>query len=267
MALKKTEATENDKKQNENKPEEIVMDAGMQQKLLDQINALEKRLTASENKATAPVSGGNEELISSLTKALNLRGGSTSDQFESIGYIDENTIDKDDILKKENYVRFYAHHASYVIVDDLRNGIPVQTPFKNPIKLDYTASKTVGAGRFEEREHMCVYTCKSKKEAEWLKQHSLYGLIFYSTDGDLVTIDAKKATQMASLMLNLNAQDKYQIIQQCKDNDIEMREDVQLMKMALANKLVGDISMREQKADENRIKQNVFEKEEFDKHH
>lgn len=267
MALKKTESTE--KAENKESEGEMKMDPGMQHKLLEQIQALELRLNEVDLKASAGSgnSGGSgtKELIEAFTKALDSRGGQ-SDQFDTSGYVSENTIDKDDILAKEDYVRFYAHVSTYIIVDDLRNGRPVQTPFKNDIKLDYTASTTIGSGKTQEREHMCVYTCKSKKEAKWLKEHSLYGIMFYSSGEGVVSVNSKKATQMATLMKNLMAQDKYQILEACKQHGIEMREDVSQMRMALANKMVEDVAVLEVRADENRIKEMVLEDEEFQKH-
>ena len=259
MAVIKSESPEENKKS----APAGIMSAEMQQKLLDQVSSMAEKLDALEKKNTESKSAdSSENLIRELTRALGNKG--SLDQLDATGYIDANLIDKDDILSEDEIVRFYAHVSTYVIVDDLRHGTPVRTPFGNVIKFEYIASKTSGSGKHKEIEHSCVYRCRSKKEAEWLKEHALYGTMFYSSGKDNMTIDGKKATRMALLMKNLMGLEKHQIMSMCQQNGIEMMEKVSDMRMALANKLSSDIMDREKEADGERVKEMLFTKKEFE---
>ena len=66
--------------------------------------------------------------------------------------------------------------------------------------FEHVGTKTTGVGKYKETEHSCVYNCKSKKEAEWLKDHSLYGVVFYASGGEghIMSVSSKKASKMAS---------------------------------------------------------------------
>ncbi len=260
MAVNKSESNEEPKKENSG-----TMTPEMQESLLKQVAAMAEKLEILEKKnQESPSVGNNDSLIRELIKSQSQK--STLEQLDNTGYLDTDLIDKNDILSDEEVVRFYAHVSTYVVVDDLRHGVPVRTPFGNVIKFEYVASKTSGAGKNKEIEHSCVYKCKSKKEAQWLKEHTLYGVMFYSSGSDGMTIDGKKATRMALLMKNLMSLEKHQILSMCQQNGIEMMEKVSDMRMALANKLSSDVLNREQEADEERVKEMLFEKKEFEAH-
>lgn len=258
MAVKKTE-----------KPEESGKSSGdgmsleMQQKMMDQMAAMAAKIDDLEKRNTTSVTP-DANVLQQLV--MELRKSGTVEQLDNTGYLDPSLIDKDDILEEKDYVRFYAHVSGYVVVDDLRNGIPIRTPYGNKIEFKYFGSKSSGTGRFEEREHISSYTCKSKKEAEWLRGHTMFGVKFFESAGEETSIDGKKAVKMATMMNNLMAQDKHTIIEMCRANDIPMMEDAQKMRLALANKLTEGMINQEKKADEERIKEMILESEEFKKH-
>jgi hypothetical protein len=263
MAITKSDKPEKDKNQ-----KEAGLSIEMQTELLNKMEAMTAKMEELEKKGPNNSPGGNKELIEAL-KSLKDNNDESKYNYESVdasGYLDPDRIDPKDILEGKDIVRFYAYKSNYVIVDDLRQGRAVQTPFKNKIMFDHMGTKTTGVGKHKETEHSCVYSCKSKKEAEWLKEHSLYNVTFYASGGAgaLMSISSKKATKMASLMSGLKAQDRYSIISMCQQHGIEMMEDANEMRIALANKLSEEIDLQEAKIDEEKVKEMLLTKKEFE---
>ena len=260
--------TKSDKPEKDKKPKEAGLSIEMQTELLNKMEAMTAKMEELENKGPNNSPGGNQELIDAL-KSLKDSGDDNKysyDKVDASGYLDPDRIDPKDVLEGKDIVRFYAYKSNYVIVDDLRQGRAVQTPFKNKIMFDHMGTKTTGVGKHKETEHSCVYSCKSKKEAEWLKEHSLYNVTFYASGGAgaLMSISSKKATKMASLMSGLKAQDRYSIISMCQQHGIEMMEDANEMRIALANKLSEEIDLQEAKIDEEKVKEMLLTKKEFE---
>lgn len=260
--------TKSDKPEKDKKPNEAGLSVEKQAELLSKMEAMTAKLEELEKKGANNTSGGNKELIEAL-KSLKDNGQEAKydyDEIDSMGYLDLNRIDPEDVLEGKDVVRFYAYKSNYVIVDDLRQGRAVQTPFKDKIMFEHVGTKTTGVGKHKETEHSCVYICKSRKEAEWLKGHSLYNVTFYASGGPgaLMSITSKKATKMASLMSGLKAQDRYSIISMCQQHGIEMMEDANEMRIALANKLSEDIDLQEAKIDEEKVKEMLLTKKEFE---
>lgn len=167
MSVKKTENTE------KTESKEATMSLEMQQEMMAQMKAMAAKIDELEKIKTTATSS-DSSAIQELVRELRKSG--TVEQLDNTGYLDPSLIDEDDILEEKDYVRFYAHVSGYVIVDDLRNGIPIRTPYGNKIEFKYFGSKSSGTGRFEEREHISSYTCKSKKEVEWIRSHTLFGV-------------------------------------------------------------------------------------------
>lgn len=228
--------------------------------LLEKMNQMSMKVDELEkNKST----GGNSELVEALK---SLKEGKTGyDEADASGYLNPDSIDPEDVLEGEDIVRFYAYKSNYVIVDDKRQGRSVQTPFKNVIMFDLVGVKTTGVGKHKETEHSCVYNCKSKKEAKWLKDHSLYGVAFYASGGvgHVMSVSSKKASKMAALMTSLKTQDRFSIINMCRQHDIEMTEDANEMRIALANKLSEQADSQEKAIDEQRVKEMLMTKKDI----
>ena len=260
--------TKSDKPEKDKKPKEAGLSIDMQTELLNKMEAMTAKLEELEKKGPSNSTGGNKELIEALKSLKDDNNDSkySYDKVDASGYLDPDRIDPKDILEGKDIVRFYAYKSNYVIVDDLRQGRAVQTPFKNKIMFDHMGTKTTGVGKHKETEHSCVYSCKSKKESEWLKDHSLYNVTFYASGGTgaLMSTSSKKASKMASLMSGLKAQDRYSIISMCQQHGIEMMEDANEMRIALANKLSEEIDLQEAKIDEEKVKEMLLTKKEFE---
>lgn len=228
--------------------------------LLTQLQAMQQEIKELKSKK---VETGSGDLSEELIKALKAMGGNAPQgaQPDGYSYMDESQIDPDDFLKEEDAVRFYAHVSTYVIVDDKRQGMSVRTPYGNTIKFEYEASRSIGQGKNEEREHFCVYKCQSKKELEWLRAHTLYRTIFHESAEAALDSSTGRAQKVASIMTNLMAQDKHTLINTCLRNGIEMMESVDMMRTAIANKMVDEIIAKEKASSEKVIREQIIEEE------
>ena len=254
--------TKSDNPEREDKNKEEGLSIKQQNDMRSKMEDMSAKMDEIEKRGN-PSSTGNQELIEAL-KGLN--GNKNSyDEADSSGYLNPDSIDPEDILEGDKIVRFYAYKSNYVIVDDKRQGRAVRTPFKNNIMFEHVGTKTTGVGKYKETEHSCVYNCKSKKEAEWLKDHSLYGVVFYASGGEghIMSVSSKKASKMASLMSGLKAQDRFAIVNMCKQHGIEMTEDANEMRIALANKLSEDADLQEKKTSENMVKEMLMIKKDI----
>ena len=192
----------------------------------------------------------------SLMKELveGLREKSDDEKFRGrdsyVGYQD---IDPKDVLKDP--VSFYAHKIGYVIVDDKRNGHNVSTPFKRDIVFKYQSTKKVGSGTEAMLHNISQYTCRSKKELEWLEAHTFYGSIFFSSHKEAMSVDARRAGKLARIMGVLNRMEVAKVINMADKNGISMSEDIGMLRIAIANKQANEELAREDQANALRVKE------------
>lgn len=253
--------SDNPEKEEKNKEKGLSIER--QNNLLNRMDEMSK--TIDELKKGGGNSNINKQLVEALKELKGDPSRSYDDAIDASGYLNLDSIDPEDVLEGADIVRFYAYKSNYVIVDDKRQGRYIQTPFKNGIMFEHVGTKTTGVGKYKETEHSCVYNCKSKKEAKWLKDHSLFGVAFYASGGDghIMSVSSKKASKMASLMNNLKTQDRFSIINMCKQHGIELTEDAGEMRIALANKLSEQVDSLEVSADEERVKEMLMTKKEL----
>lgn len=164
-------------------------------------------------------------------------------------YVDESKLDPDDVLPEGYEESFYSHDTGYVIVDDLRNGRPVRTPFGGVIEFKYQATRTVGTGKEVDLYNFSLYTCRSRKEAAWMKAHSYFGVKFFSKAESALGVDARKAARISKLMNNLRNQGQAQVVNMCKQHGIGLMDSVQDMRIAIASKIAEE-EMSKEKATE-----------------
>lgn len=127
--------------------------------------------------------------------------------------------DPTDALPKEEWVSFVSYMSFNVITSDLRNGVEVPAPIK-PIKFIYDSTKRIPRGKDTEMVHICVYTCRSKKELEWLRSHTCFGVTFFDNIKGTLADDAKLARKMANLIMSLRGMNIHELMAMAKNNDL-----------------------------------------------
>lgn len=174
-------------------------------------------------------------------------------------YVKHEDIDPEDLII--DGVPFYCHQVMYVIVDDKRNGHPVRTPFGNTIVFEYQSTRRVKNGKEERLHNISQYVSKSKKEVAWLKQHRGYGSIFFESHIDAMNVDGRKAAKLAKIMAVLQRSDTGKIIKLANQNGITPSQDVDMLRLSIANKQAENEIAAEDAANQIKLRNSIIEKE------
>lgn len=185
------------------------------------------------------IKGGNsnQDLIEAIK---SLKGEDVRD----MKYVPEQYIDEND--RMDEPAVFFCYKSGYLIVDDVRDGHPVKTPFGNRIWFKYEASKKRQKGKETNHIHIAKYSTYSKKEAEWLRSHSMFGVMFFDRLGEADDETAFKSALIATYYDAYRNANATQLITYCQEMGIEPKDDPQTMRIALAERRAVE-DMRNQK--------------------
>lgn len=242
---------ENEKKpsmNNESKPD-------IDQTLLQNtIRELTERLSKIESKNN---SGGGFD-VDALAKAIRDGNKTEIDKFGTGKFVRPEDIDKSDYM--EVGVDFFGYSVGYVIVDDKRMGHDVSTPFNNVIKFNYQASVRIKNGRNEDINNFSSYTSHSKKEVEWLREHSFYGVVFFEKTSQALNTDGFKAQKLVRHITTINNWDQHTVIQRCKERKVAITGDLKEMRIALAQILAEEDMVAEKQLNRQKATVNFEER-------
>lgn len=197
-------------------------------------------------------------------------GGMSADQFKQLieavkapdkrenlsikNFVDEKNIDPADFDEKG--MLFCAPSTGYVIVDDVRQGFSVMTPYGSAIIFEFNGQII---GRDSEGNQQlntfCSYLSKSKKEQEWLKEHRYFGLKFFESAKEAISTNAARAQKMMKYVDALIGQDAAQIFAQCKKYGLPISDDLRSMRVHLADKMIGEADYAEVHITKNLLKE------------
>lgn len=203
-----------------------------------------------------PKDESTKELITSLVKELKNKPDSEKYGGENF-YVKPEDIDRNDLI--EDGVTFFCHQVCYVIVDDIRQGFPIRTPFGNKILFKYQSTKKVGTGNETKLHNLSVYVSYSKKEVKWLNEHRGYGSIFFNSHVAAMSIDGKKAAKLARIMAVLQRMPVAGVIRMAGQNGIEPSEEIQTLRLSIANKQADDEIKRETESNAIKVKEALIE--------
>lgn len=198
-------------------------------------------------------------LVAEISKAVKTRPEAESLSVQK--FVEERDIDPDDYDKQG--VRFSAFGTGYVILDDLRAGFPVSTPFKNVLIFSYTGTRRGNRDERgkEELATFCSYVSHSKKEQQWLREHRLYGVKFFESSSSALSVNSEKSQMLARFVDSLEAQDQNQVLSQCHSYGIPISTNIRSMRVALAEKMVEKAYEARTKATEKMLAESFEEKE------
>lgn len=198
-----------------------------QKKELDELKELVGKLSKTHNESQS--SAGDSSVIETVIREM--RNKTDSEIYGERGekYVDEVDQDIEDVLTEG--VSFFAHQGGYVIVDDLRSGRKVATPFREPIIFNHFKTKMVGSGKDLSIENMCRYTSNSKKEVEWLRTSSFYGWKIFDDSKVVTSAHAKMATHISRFLTGARVMQKEQLFKACENLGIAMSTDIENMRL------------------------------------
>lgn len=187
----------------------------------------------------SPTTATSDEIANAIVKAQ--KQANTS-------YVEAVKIDPDDYL--DPAVVFVAHKCMFGIFDDKRFGQAVQPPVNKKIVFNHGSTKVERIGRETFVKPWCSYVCRSKKEAAWLREHSLYGIEFFDSMSSALTSDMKRAKLAADYVRNMEMQTKEGIIGHARKLNIPLGQDIShlrtLVALALAEKAIADEEVKKQ---------------------
>jgi hypothetical protein len=223
MALQ--EGEEQTGKENQNIPNDELLK--LVKKLTDKVDQLEQ-----DKVKNGPVLDAD-----AIVKIIEATRRETDKDLDYNAGIKVEDIPKDDW--EEKGVRFCAPFAGYCLVDDIRKGQRVILPYnKRFIFFEYGATRRMQQGKYEGVSVYSAYTSHSKKEIEWIRNHSKFGIYFYESSTEAMNADAQKAARLSRIMTVLNAYEMDSLLKRCKEYGVAMGEDAAVMRSHLAFKMM-----------------------------
>jgi hypothetical protein len=172
-------------------------------------------------------------MLETLTK-MNRKSDEEIYGYDGEKYVDKVDIDVDDML--ENPITFFCHRYGYVIVDDSKNGRRIRIPYnKKMIAFVNNYSRLIGHGREQDIEHISTYTCYSKKEADFLREHKMFNSMFFESYSAAKNVGNKEAMKMAKYINRIKDMDIYQVRKSCRENNIPTLESHDEARVMLAS--------------------------------
>lgn len=207
-------------------------------------DVLEVLLSKAKEKKSGTDKQGEDKFeyaIKKLTEAFENQGNSAN-KYLGGRPIDIHEIDSDDVLDVPAV--FFAHSVSYMIYDDRRNGRVISTPYRRPFKFKKVIRNvtTVPGSRTPVYLSISAVFVNSKKEVEWLKKHSLFGIKFFEKMGDAKDISAEMQDKLVSAWNIVSSFDEHSIVQRCAREGIVVDTmDMNEMRRRLAKKMASNM--------------------------
>lgn len=178
------------------------------------------------------------ELISAVSKASKERPD--EDKLNMVGFVDEKNIDPDDY--DEVGVMFCTYGMGYVIVDDVRQGYAVQTPYKNKIFFMFEGmTKTRDDRGREVLNNFSVYRSHSKKEQKWLREHKFFNSRFFETVAEAMKTNVDRAQKLVRFINIAMGMEQDSMVKNCRHYNVPLTNDTRGMRIALANKMLDAV--------------------------
>jgi hypothetical protein len=143
---------------------------------------------------------------------------------------------------------FFAHNATTAIYDDSRKGSTTQIPYGR-VKFEkwYRVHDTSGNSGKGVTTTMCVATVFSKSQAEYIRNHSLFGIKFFENIQEVRSISKDYNDRLVEAYNQVNRLTEHQLLQKLLEYDIRQTT----MELVVEKRKLA-IKMAEQAYDDNR---------------
>jgi len=154
---------------------------------------------------------------------------------------------------------FFAYSIRFTLSGDMRRGKVSSNPNNSKfIKFEphYRYNKRTAA-RGLTTVSICRAVIHSKKEAQWLREHSLFGIKFFENITTAIDSDVLRAEKMVQTSNMINALSDMRIIDRAKKEGINIQDpDINNIKQKLIKKITDD-SISKEKAAKLKVAQQV----------
>lgn len=161
---------------------------------------------------------GSAELVEMLAKALD-KNNSKVEKFDKAKYHDP---EPGDLLEKS--VVFWSQGFQYVIGDDRKNGRAIPAPL-GVVDFKADSSKRRQVGKEQHMLIMSKHICQSKKELEFLRNHTMFGIRFFEKLDDIESVDVRYASLIAKYAQGLRNMDAVRVFDQARQLQIPISTD------------------------------------------
>lgn len=143
----------------------------------------------------------------------------------------------DDYLEKP--INFFCHLHQFAIASYKVKGVEILPPLGRIIKFRHTSrSKTnVHSSRDARTINLCTFNCRSKKEAEYIRNCPDYGAVIFEKSGDALNVDIYEADMMKEASAEISGKSQHQIIEMAKAHDVPVSDNMDMMRRALVHKI------------------------------
>jgi hypothetical protein len=172
------------------------------------------------------------ELAATLAAKMFKQQSDLQDIGNPLKFYSAEEIDPEDVL--EDPIIFYSYGYGYVITDDKRNGKPIIPPVNKSIFFMHQATQKVRNGNHYDLYSYSTYPCYSKKEKEWLRAHSKYGIHFFETAKQAMEVNADIASRITKHINALASMEPAQIVTMYNKAGYPKSADITAMKNYLA---------------------------------
>lgn len=208
--------------------------------------AAEKQQSANQNQIPAGITA---EQLTEILKVFTQKKDEEADL--QAGVVAEKVpledIDQDGVV-------FYAPLSGYVISGDSRNGMAIKLPWgKKSIFFEHMHTKIIKTGKYDEVAPLSKYHSHSKREIEWLRNHSKFGVLFYESSPTMKIHEASKAARLADILAGIKELDLNEIVKRCNAEGVGINENIEDMKTGLAFKIFERELAHEKNNAKNRL--------------
>lgn len=151
--------------------------------------------------------------------------------------VDESQIPLDDFDKEG--VSFFVPATGYVMSCDRRMGKIVKLPWgKKTIFFEHEGTRKRGQGRYAELATISRYTSNSKKEIQWIRDHSMYGVLIYENTNNAMNVDMLKIQKLSRVIGMLRSVEHVELLKMCNSYNVEKSNDMNTMRYQIAQEMV-----------------------------
>lgn len=253
-------AVEKGKKDESSKAEETTQNnasegEGVQMIPLSEVDAL---IQARLKEMTPGGSGGlTEELAKALVTIAN-NSEQAQEAYDPAKYLSPAQVASDDIL--EEVVVFWASGFGLVLGDDKKNGIPIRPPY-GAVLFEPVGENRQQRGKDIDVNIWSKHVCESKKELEFLRNHTLFGIRFFEKAGETINVDQGFAIKLANHMTALRNTPSNQVHRMAREMELAFEEDLDKTRLMIASALIEKEKAQYAAANQIRVKNETREAE------
>lgn len=234
-------------------------------KIWEIVQAQQKQIQELLSKQNQPVDT-SKLSIDDITKII--RATKETTEGIDVNYeagIDESQIPVDDYM--EQPALFFSPCGGTCIVDDRRKGQRVLLPYgKKVIWFDNPAATKIQRGKDLHLIVICTYLCKSIKEAEWIRNHTLFGTKFFESIEQTVSKDVVKMQRLSRTMTDVQQYSPHDLLRHAKSYGVTIGQDYDKVRFALAEAMVDKEEEREEQSTQRSLLENQKDRLVFDDH-